>query len=245
MFDYLDGELIIGNWDDGVEYNDNQSAIMSRDGKPDFTFCVFDHIEYAGYTFRWRNNHALKVVEHIQGYDFPFVVHFLEQRLCHNVEELLEYEADIVARGFEGIIVRDSGCRYKNNRATWREQGMFKMKRFMDAEGEIIGYEELLINDNKPELDALGYQKRSDHNAGKIPGGTLGKLVVKILTGPFAGEITNVGSGLDDQLRGIIWNNRQKFLGKVIKFKYQSVGSKNLPRTPIFLSFLHKDLLPL
>lgn len=237
LFDFLDGELILEHWDSGIEYNDNQSAIMTREGKPYFSYCVFDHIQFPQYTFRWRNDHARKIVEYIQGYEFPFKVHHLEQRHVKSVEELLEYEQTLVAKGFEGIIVRDPGNRYKNNRATWREQGMFKMKRFLDAEGVIVDFEELHINANDAAIDNLGYQKRSSHKDGKVPAGTLGKLVLEITSGEFAGEITRVGSGIEDSLRNHIWQNKSKYRNQIVKFKYQGVGSKNLPRTPIFLGF--------
>ena len=45
------------------------------------------------------------------------------------------------------------------------------------------------------------------------------------------------GSGLNDALRQEIWDNRTKYLGKLVKYKYMATGIKNLPRHPVFMGF--------
>jgi DNA ligase-1 len=42
---------------------------------------------------------------------------------------------------------------------------------------------------------------------------------------------------LNDELRLSIWENPEKYLGKLIKYKYQNFGIKVAPRLPVFLGF--------
>lgn len=251
-WDYLDGELVRGHWDEHLRfgYNDNQSAIMSEGGIFEFTYAVFDSVDEPTKAFWYRNGKAAEQIgskdtieEDFTVYDngpqvnCVFHVHHLHQYLARSIDDLLEYEQQTLALGFEGIIARDRGCRYKNGRATWIQQGMFKMKRFVDAEATIIGFEELYQNTNDPTKNALGYQVRSAHLAGMLPADTLGLVRVKGLNGNYADVEFSIGSGFDDGLRAKIWGNRDGYLGKVVKFKYQQCGAKDRPRQPIFLGF--------
>ena len=43
------------------------------------------------------------------------------------------------------------------------------------------------------------------------------------------------GKGLTNVLRQEIWDNQSKWLGKVIKYKHQAIGSKDAPRIAIYL----------
>lgn len=242
VFNLLDGELVIGSIrdQDFVNFNDSQSGIMTAAGSPFFTYCVFDHIEKPFDNFVNRTFGAQLIVETIResvNFQGMFDILWVNQKLVHSPEELLDYEAETVEKGYEGIIVRDPWGVYKNNRSTFREQGMIKIKRFVDAEAVIEGFEELYINTNPAEIDKLGYQKRSSHLSNQMPAGMLGKLLVRAINGRFGNETFFIGSGFDDSLRRKIWNNREEYLGRIVKFKYQDAGAKNKPRSPIFLGF--------
>jgi DNA ligase-1 len=228
----IDGELIVGTLEDPVDYNTNQSAFMSQGGTPDAKWCVFDWATAEGHYH--DRQQALKA--HIESLGHPNVI-YLQYEVLKDPEAVLRYEQWCLAAGFEGCILRHPGCRYKNNRSTFREQGMIKMKRFTDAEAIIKGFEELYINTNEPTKDNRGFQTRSSHLAGMVGADTLGKLLCEVVTGEFTGADVAIGSGLDDALRALVWANRPKYLGKIVKFKYQSHGSKDAPRSPIFLGF--------
>lgn len=247
QWDFLDGELVKGHWSDNTDYNTNQSAIMSYEGKFEFTYAVFDHVGRPEKSFRTRNSIAQSIINAPLDGPLPIIpddpedpvvyVQHLPQVLCSDIDALLAFEAECLIHKFEGVIARDAGCRYKNGRATWRQQGMFKMKRFIDAEAEIIDFEELVRNFNDATIDARGYQVRSDHLDGMLPADTLGLVRVRGLNGAFADVEFGVGSGFDDSLRHRIWQNRSAYMGRVIKYKYQSVGNKDRPRAPIFIGF--------
>jgi DNA ligase-1 len=70
-----------------------------------------------------------------------------------------------------------------------------------------------------------------------FPVGTAGTLIVKDADGRSFG----VGSGLNDQQRQEIWDNKDQYLGKLVKYKYFSHGVKDLPRHPVFQGFRDPD----
>lgn len=243
IFNGLDGELILGNPEDMINFNDTQSGVMSRDGAPYFTWCVFDDVLEPDNAFWWRTEKAMqRVSDMVEWGNFQGLcrIHYVKHKMVKTIDELLEYEKEQLALGYEGIMFRDPGGRYKSfpsNRSTFRQQGLIKLKRFQDAEARITGFVELQRNDNEPTTDKLGYQKRSAHKANQSAAGTLGKFEVVGINGRFRDTAFFVGSGLDDSTRDRVWNDRSSYLGMVIKYKYQDAGAKDAPRSPIFLGF--------
>lgn len=247
-WDFLDGELTLGSPFKLTPYNDTQSAVMSEGGKPVFTYWVFDHVENPNAPFRSRNAMAhddimrvktklSEIVYEGEHHGAGFWIKYLEQAQCQNVDELLRYEEECITRGYEGVIIRDPNGQYKNGRSTFKQQGMIKLKRFEDGEAKIVGFVEKQLNRNEPTRDALGYQKRSAHLAGRVAANTLGCFEVVGVGGPFDGVEFEVGSGLDDALRDTVWDARESYLGRLLKYKFQPHGVKDLPRAPIFLGF--------
>lgn len=51
----------------------------------------------------------------------------------------------------------------------------------------------------------------------------------------------SVGSGFTMAQRETYWRDAQALIGKIIKYKYFSIGVLNKPRHPIFLGF--RDLI--
>lgn len=230
----LDGELIVGSAVAKDVCNTTQSAVMSYDGEPEFTYYVFDHFLDFDYTYDRRLDIVYDQVNAFTP-DFPFQVLFLSQELVRSIDSVIAYEESCHELGYEGAMVRSPTAPYKFGRATLKQQYLMKLKRFEDAEATIIGFEALERNTNEPTKDAFGLQKRSSHQAGKIADNLLGKLHV---TADPWGEF-DVGSGLDTQLRTEIWNNQDKYKGATITFKYLPYGSKLKPRHPIFKGFRH------
>jgi DNA ligase-1 len=227
-----DGELFSAD-----NFQQCTSDIMSEDGEPEFQFCMFDFVP--------NGDIAMPYVKRMEAMLEWFKTASPEQRkiikplpfqVVNNVDELREYEKQALADGFEGVMLRDPNGPYKCGRSTWREGYLLKLKIFLDSEAEVVGLEEMMHNDNKLEKDELGHAKRSSAKAGKIPAGKLGKfIVVDMKTGvEFK---CGTGEGLTMEMRQEIWDNRDSYLGKIIKYKYQPHGVKNKPRCPIWLGF--------
>jgi DNA ligase-1 len=223
--DNLDGELICH----GKTFNQIQSEIMREDGDPEFSFYVFDIIDTkAPYLDR---------MEKLEDMELPAVCNKVIPSEINNEEELLEAEREAVEEfDFEGLMIRTGDGPYKYGRSTSKQGYLCKLKRFTDAEAVIIGYDELMHNNNEQTIDALGYAKRSHKKEGMVPAGTLGAFIVR------DGEKTfKVATGMTAADRQEYWNNREEMIGKVVKYKYQESGAKDLPRFPTFLGIRHPD----
>lgn len=226
----LDGELMVVDHEGRpLDFNPIQSAVMSRDGEPNFQFWVFDNfLENTGYQFRYQ-----KIM-------IDWGTHSIIKPLYHHVlltpEEARIVAAGCISSGYEGTIFRDPNGAYKSGRSTLKQQGMIKYKEFSDAEGTIIGFEEKHHNTNPDEKDEFGLAKRSHKKEGMQPAGTLGAVILSTKWGEL-----KVGSGIDEALRTQIWTNQSVYLGKIVTFKYQTYGMQDLPRFPIFLRFREKE----
>jgi DNA ligase-1 len=163
-------------------------------------------------------------------------IEIVEEVVLGSSAELLEYELKCLEAGYEGVMLRKPSASYKFGRSTLKEAALMKLKRFADAEAVIWGLDEQCSNQNEATKDALGRTKRSTHQANKVGKRTLGALNVRGVGGEYDGVDFNVGSGFDDTTRQMIWDQRDYFLGKTIKFKYFPTGSKEAPRFPVFLS---------
>jgi DNA ligase-1 len=163
-------------------------------------------------------------------------IRFVPITQINSYDELLVYEDEQLANGFEGVMIRDPNGPYKCGRSTEREGWLLKLKRFEDSEAEIIGFEELMHNNNVATIDELGHTKRSSAKAGKAPAGTLGKFKVRDVKSGVDFSC-GTGVGLTQAKRQEIWDNRSKYMGKIIKYKSQTVGVKDAPRVPVYLGF--------
>ena len=226
MYEYFDGELIVGEPTAHDVYRQTTSHVMSHD-KVDFpvAFYVFDHVEYPVNTYlnRWKLVHKAlpnKVVRH-------------SQQTIHTLTQLAAFEQDCLDLGYEGLILRDPDAPYKMGRSTMKEGYLLKLKRFIDAEAEVIGFEERMANNNVATISELGRTKRSSHQANKSGRGDLGALVCRT---PEGIEF-NIGTGFTDSERDQLWRDRDQISGRIAKYKFFPVGVKEAPRHPVFLGW--------
>lgn len=226
ILDGYDGELLLA--DTTAPFNDVSSAIMSRDGQPNFVYVVFDHFTEPDKCYKDRfidRDHS----------KLPEFVKAVTNHTVTDAEQIAELEAHYLEAGFEGLMLRraDGNDRYKFGRSTVNEGHLLKVKQFDDDEATVVGFDERLHNANEATVDALGHTERSSHKANMMPMDTLGALVVD--SKKFG--VFQIGTGMDDNLRKWIWDHRSDVLGELVKFKYQSVGTVDKPRFPVFIGF--------
>lgn len=237
---FLDGEVVVGSPTAPHVFHTTQSALMSFDGKPVFSYYVFDSVDIMGVPcpFQVRLDDAKNIVEKYmrnRTANGGVYVEVLEHRLIANREELDAFEEEALLLGYEGIMVRKQYGKYKFNRSTLKEGILLKVKRFMDAEAMIIGWEPLEVNGNEAFIDERGYQRRSSEKAGMTLDHTrAGKLKAVGVNGKWKGVEFKIGSGLDDDTRRAIAQSFHLFDQKIFTYKYQDVGSKDKPRAPIY-----------
>lgn len=169
----------------------------------------------------------------------PLVKYVAPERV-ETLDELLAFEEDCLSRGFEGCITRAPEWKYKFGRATKKEQGMLKLKRFTDSEAEVTGFVELEINTNPDIRDNLGHAKRSSAKAGKVPGDTLGTLQCRDCLTGVDFEI-GMFKGLSDGDKKEIWDHRESYLGAFVKYQHFGHGAVDKPRHSKFIGWRDKD----
>lgn len=225
--EWCDGELIVGDTTSKTCYRDTASVVNSK-SKPacDVTFYMFDHIQYPNlpYTDRFDRIHGWKNVANIR---------VVPSWSCLRLTCLLQHEEQVLNQGYEGLILRDPNTPYKMGRSTANEQYLLKLKRFVDAEAEVIGFEERMHNGNVATTNELGRTSRSSHKANKSGRGDLGALICRTP----AGVIFNIGSGWTDSERAEIWSNQDHYLRRLAKYKFFPIGQKEAPRHPVFLGW--------
>lgn len=229
--DGLDGELVTYNPDGTCRtFNQVQGDVMRESGEPDFKFEIFDYV---------KDDLAkpyLQRMEDLKALTLPAFCTLVLPSIINNEAELLAFETQAIAEGHEGIMTRRLDGPYKQGRSTFKAQDLIKIKRFVDSEAEIIGFEEKERNENEATKDELGHTKRSSAKAGMVLADTLGALVVRDI---YDGRVFKIGTykGLVDADLKEIWDNRTSYKGKIVKYQYQLVGSKDLPRIPSFQGF--------
>lgn len=226
--EHYDGELIVGEPTSKSVYRDTTSHVMAHDKDHfDLRFYVFDHIETMQLEYTGR-------AKKIKAGGASIFKH--EQSLVTDMDTLIAYEEMCLELGYEGLILRDPNAPYKMGRSTMNEGYLLKLKRFMDAEATVIGFEERMHNGNEATVSELGRTKRSSHKAGKSGRGDLGAIRVR-----FQGVEFNIGTGFTDDERATVWADQDNYLGRLAKFKYFPVGVKEAPRHPVFLGWRDKS----
>lgn len=229
----LDGELTVGPANAPDVMQRTMSAVMTRSGKPDFVYWVFDFWTAPDMPFCER----LQIMERAER-DNVFGmsnIQPLRQTLIHTASELAAYERATLEMGFEGVMVRKPRGLYKYGRSTAKEAHLLKVKRFVDGEATVIGFTELMHNGNEASVDNTGASKRSTNSEGMMPMNTLGALnVIDLVTG-----ITfSIGTGFKETERQHIWDTRDSYLGKLAVYKhFDQTGVKDAPRFPVFKGF--------
>jgi DNA ligase-1 len=228
----LDGELIVGDPTAKDVYNRTVSQVMSHNkGIEDVTYFVFDVHDIPEATYRHRLDCLIDEFKEMQAYS-AIKLSILPQKIIANHDELMEYEAETVAAGYEGVILRHPEAPYKFGRSTVNEGYLLKVKRFEDSEAVITGFEEEMENTNAAQTNELGRTKRSTAQSGLVGKGTLGAFLVK---DAGTGIEFAIGTGLTAEQRQVIWNNRRSMMGSLVKYKFFPVGVKIAPRHPVFL----------
>lgn len=224
----LDGELLTYSGEKVDDFNTIQSKLTTRSGMPDFKFMVFDDWTWPTKPYHERNTAAAVWVNDHK----PKRVEMVQQKLIQNEEELLDYEAEQLALGWEGVMVRSLDGVYKFGRSTTKEGILLKLKRFFDDEAVVVAAHELMHNANEATVNVLGYQERSSHKANMLGMDTLGKFTVRWKDVEF-----DVGTGFTAEQRQHYWGKDNRMVGSTLKFKYQSLGPNGKPRFPVFLGF--------
>jgi ATP-dependent DNA ligase len=158
---------------------------------------------------------------------------------ANTLDDVLRYYDLCIANGYEGFICRNKSNYYAPKRSIY----MMKFKPKKDDLYRIAGYRE----------EFTGAKYYGDPDAG-IPKGCLGALICnsEIDDKRNLGEVEpkrslpdgffGVGTGFTEQQRAILWDERDKLVGKLAKVKYQHITSASrVPRFPVFVEIIDID----
>ena len=204
---YFNGELVrknINNISNGENFRETTSIVNSDDiDKSNIDFIVFDLLpveEFNEGKSKLKYKDRLKQLKQLdkeakelglnnlsipkiyyEGEDISNIDYYLEQATKEDKEGLMYIKNN----------------QWKNK----RHSGILKIKKFTNADCEIIGYEE---------------------GTGRLEG-KLGAFVID-----YKGNKVNVGSGYTDDERIKFWENKDDYIGRIlqVKFKEESVNSK-------------------
>lgn len=234
----MDGELM-GSQITGKEaFSKAGTAIMTHEGNPDFSFHVFDVVTFDD-KIPWLERYSAlgEKYERLKS-EMPFL-HLVPHFICNNEEELDAGYDKFLDMGYEGLMWRKVDGPYKMGRSTTNEGILLKYKPYEDSEAEIMGFEEMMHNANPAVRNLLGRTERSSLRENLVGLGTLGTLICRDLVSE---EVIRIGTGvgLTRELRQHIWNNKRRFLSKIIRYSF-SPSTKDLPRQAVMQGFRHED----
>jgi DNA ligase 1 len=236
----FDGEMILfdRNPFDEAMCRATASALGCHDGDPLMRWVLFDYatLQTAPLPYRDRlvllEERVLEMVRDKRLEGTGIQIATMKNHIVHNHDELLAVEA--MYEGAEGLIVRDPDKPYKFGRSTPREQGLLRIKRFVEEDAVVIRVSQGETNTNEATIDARGYTERSTHQAGMVPNGMVGTLHC---TDVKTGAQIDVAPGcMTHAERREFWEQPQKLIGKTIKYKHFPKGVKDKPRFPTFQS---------
>lgn len=229
----MDGELIVGSPIAPDVYNVTQSAVMSRDGAPSFTFMVFDDISLVGKPFHERID---KLHHRVVALNRNYPVMVVPHCLVESFEEAKATYNDYVEMGYEGIMFRRLAGEYKYGRSTLKGGDLIKWKPLEDFDAVVVDVFEEMYNGNEAVVDELGHTKRSSHQENKVGKGTLGGLIAKPLAG---GPTFKVGifKGVTKQDLQAWWHDKANLVGKTFKCQKLAIGEKDRPRHPRWIGW--------
>jgi DNA ligase-1 len=212
--DGADGEIYCG------DLYTTTSTAMSFDADGNFKFFWFDWAYDVDTPYSKRVSSIetyIEVNEVDNRHIIPLIPH-----VVRDLEELYNYEKQVLNQGFEGIMLRIPDGKYKSGRSTLKEGLLVKLKRSADSEATIIGTEELI------------------HRAGLQTckaGDTLGAIIAR----GTDGTEFRIGTGYTADQRLALWANRDIIVGRIVKYKHSEKGTKNKPRCAVFIGTRHED----
>lgn len=199
--DGIDGEITVGEY-----FHNAQRALGTEGGRPDFRLHVFDFVtESLGKPY-WERFMDLRAWWDSTNQACARFVRILTPTMIETEDGLERFEADCLARGYEGVMLRAPNGPYKCGRSTEQEGYLVKVKRFVDAEAEVLGTFE------------------------SVNPGLLGGFVCRAEDGA---EFRVKASGVGDL--SAAWAARDSYVGKRLRYRYQPVGTHNAPRFPVML----------
>jgi DNA ligase-1 len=225
----IDGELFCTS----KPFNDISGDIRRIGGElpTDLKFYAFDCIVNQNPSMKFSDRlEYLK--EFMKGFDNVVVLEHTEVTSPVQVDDMFKKALDI---GMEGLVLRKMSSGYKFGRYTLNSRDAYKLKPWRTYDAKILDvYEGTLVNeDAEKTINELGRSVTSKKKDDRHASGMAKSFLVS-----YEKSFVDVSiSSMTHEERISIWNNRDKYIGKMIEYKGLEVGAKDVPRHPIFIRF--------
>lgn len=215
----------------GLEFNQISSMCRANGKNIDnlelHIFDVFDP-KWPNLSFKYRENMYNEIVTDVNN---PFIFP-VKHELFYDQDELRRQYERAVLDGYEGFVLRHPEEPYKFGRSTKNEAKFLRMKPEETYDGVVLEIVERMENLCESELNELGYlSKRQDKDL-KANTGMAAVAITKCEEFNEPIRVT-LSRGLTDVDRTRIWNARDSYIGKHIRFIGIPVKGM-LPRAPRF-----------
>ncbi len=168
-----------------------------------------------------------KIMSKIKSKQFVVVM----QHKVSNVTAVNHYHNEHIKNGYEGSVLMRGDGFYKHGRVTINEGIGYKIKTFTEYDLEIVDVIERMKNLNKSQINELGNSFKRNTKLDKIGTKIAATFIVKLPNGEECG-VTITG---DELSRKKIWNNKEKYIGKIAIVKSFDYGTKTKLRHPVLV----------
>lgn len=252
----MDGELAANHECHPDLCRITSSAVGTIAGEPYTLWWLFDYVtvETRKLGYQERYDKLIERVRELYHIDNVIWQHLrvVPMKVCHNLQELLDYEEWCLTQGYEGVCIRRLDGAHKEGRSTVREGGLLRIKRFIESEALVTQVIEGEENGNEAQTNELGKTFRSSHKENMIPNGQVGRMIATLLDDihdPITKvkllskgqEITISPGNMPHDRRKHYFLNQHELLHHVVKFKFFPKGLKDKPRFPTFVTIRSKE----
>jgi DNA ligase-1 len=240
-YEGLDGELIVGAWNDPNAYKNTSGPVRKASGEPNVRWYVFDDRTSPGHHFEARIATATsRVIQAHMRRGPSSRIDAIPHTMVRDRKALEVFEKYAIEAGFEGVMLRDPQGRYKFGRATLKENLLLKVKRFVNEEATIIGKTEQMRNVSESVENDVGAKIKSESKENLEPTGMIGSLIVR-----------SAKWGCDFELQTSSMTHAERkeafeqfdtlYKGQIARFRYFPHGVVDRPRHAMFEAIRGKE----
>jgi DNA ligase-1 len=157
--------------------------------------------------------------------DYFQVVH---TKVVNSRKEVEDYFEEVLAQGYEGLILRNPKSGYKFGRGTIKEGIIFKLKPFITMDDKIVDIIQATeVRDGaEKKINELGRSVTSKKKDDRILIEKAAAFVVM-----YNGLPLKVTIAESDEKKIEIWKHQKNYIGKYVEYKGLKIGMKDLPRS--------------
>lgn len=238
LFQYMDGELIIGEPFAKDVFNVTTSGVRKADADVDVKYYVFDYFKDPLAPAYVRQTHLLAAVTALPPELRKHVVMVVQNRIDSEYA-FVKMTDELIELGYEGSMLKRPDAPYKFGRSTIgeKDQALVKVKFRESSEARILAVEPEMENTNEATTNELGRTQRSSHAEGKVAKEKVGRFFVEdVKEGSptfgmkfYVGVMRNVKAAQKEEW----WADRESLVDQYITYDYMPIGTIDAPRQPV------------